>query len=90
MLKTIIKIIARPYYSRYRDLVTRIEALEMGVACLIKKYEYKAKLSTGFNGQQGRKIIFERILDSCGIDAIISSCIPVPGCIFQCVEIGYS
>jgi len=73
MLKYLVKTLGRPAYSHYRDLVTRVEALETGMRCLIKNPVYVAGDDVGFNGQHGRKEIFRRLASACQFDLILET-----------------
>ncbi|MCS6813712.1 MAG: hypothetical protein NZ772_09120, partial [Cyanobacteria bacterium] len=69
-LKLLLPATVRDYF---RDIQFRLSILETLVDTLIESPVYRASDAAGFNGQLGRKQLFQSIVTTCGIEAIVET-----------------
>ena len=72
-MKKLIKSILKPIFSRYKNILKRLDNLEMTINYLVKDSEYIQIDDRAFNGQVHRQKIFLDLINSIVFDAIVET-----------------
>ncbi len=71
--KDIARKLAPSFYTKYMSYVLRIEALEKALITLSTDDLWKPDSDEGFNGQEGRRRIVDRLFKSCRFKSVVET-----------------